>query len=242
MRTIFSFFIFSLVLISCKKENLCDCLKGTGEIVKEKRTIADFNSLEVHKNIYVTITQDSVNSIEVEAGENLLSLIETEVREGQLYITNNNTCNWVRSYEKEIHVYVHVKNLANINSYSSKDINSTNTITSPVLYIHNYFNGNIFLDIATDESYTKQMGAGGDITITGQSDYNYVFDQGYGFVYLQNLQSNRALIWQKGTGDIHLNVRDKLDVRIDHFGNVYYSGNPEIILQPSEGSGRLIHE
>jgi hypothetical protein len=236
------FLLISLFFISCRKENLCDCIKGTGDIVREKRTVGDFTSLEVHKNIYVTITQDSINSLEVEAGENLLSLIETEVKDGQLYITNKNTCNWVRSYAKEIHVYVHVKNLANINSYSSKDINSSNTITSPVLYVHNFFSGNIYLDINTDESYTKQMGAGGDITITGYSDYNYVFDQGYGYVYLQNLQSNRGLIWQKGTGDIHLNVRDELDVRIDHVGNIYYTGNPQIIKQPSEGSGRLIHE
>jgi hypothetical protein len=239
---VFFLLAISLFFISCRKENFCDCIKSTGDIVKERRTVSDFTSLEVHKNIYVTITQDTINSVEVEAGENLLSLIETKVQDGQLYITNKNTCNWVRSYSKEIHVFVHVKNLANINSYSSKDINSSNTITSPVFYVHNFFSGNIYLDINTDESYTKQMGAGGDITITGFSDYNYVFDQGYGYLYLQNLQSNRGLIWQKGTGDMHLNVRDELDVRIDHVGNIYYSGNPQIIQRPSEGSGRLIHE
>jgi hypothetical protein len=238
----FLFLNFVFLMSSCKKENLCDCLKGTGSMVKEKRSVDNFTIIEVHKNIFVTIIQDTVTFVEVEAGKNLLPLIKTDVRSGLLYITNDNTCNWVRSYEKEIHVYVHVKNLFEISSYSGRDITSSNTITSPVLFVHNFFSGNIFLDISTNESYTKQRGSGGDITITGHTDYNYIFSQGYGFVHLEKLQSNTATVSQNGTGDIHLNVRNSMDVEITGSGNVYYSGNPSINQHASPGSGKLIRE
>jgi hypothetical protein len=221
---------------------MCDCLKGTGDIVKEKRSVPDFSSIEVNDNIYVTLTQDTINTVEVEAGKNLLPLIKTEMRGSQLVITNDNTCNWVRSYKKDIHVYLHVKNLEYIWSYSNKDINSTNTLTTPIINIFNFLNGDIKVDIASQESYTKQMGAGGDMTVTGTTDYSFIFDQGYGFVHLENLQTRRTVIGQHGTGDVHLNTSDSLDVEILSSGSVYYSGNPLIVQRPSIGSGRLIKE
>ena len=78
---------------------MCDCLKSTGDIIKEQRFVKDFTTLVVHDNIFVTLTQDTENSLEVEAGENLLSLIKTDVDGGTLTITNDNSCNWVLSYK-----------------------------------------------------------------------------------------------------------------------------------------------
>jgi hypothetical protein len=229
------------IFSSCKKENLCDCIKGTGSIKKEQRAASDFTSIEVHKNISVIITQDNINSVEVKAGENLLPLIKTEVKNGQLYITNHNTCNWVRSYSKEIVVYVYAKNLREISSYSARDITSSNTITSSVITILNFLNGDISLDINADESYTKQMGAGGDITVTGHTNFNYIFSQGYGYLHLENLESTKAMVSQHGTSDIHMNASDELDVEITGIGSVFYSGNPVVSQRPSPGSGKLIH-
>lgn len=85
------------------------------------------------------------------------------------------------------------------------------------------------------------MGAGGDMTVIGRTNYNYIFDQGYGFLHLQNLQSNSAFIVQHGTGDIHVNVSNEMDVEITGIGNVYYAGNP-VITQTSTGGGKLIHD
>jgi hypothetical protein len=233
---------FALVFNGCKKENMCDCIKGTGDIEKEKRAVADFTSIEVNDNIYVTLTQDTVNSLEVEAGKNILPLIKATVDGGMLKVENDNKCNWVRSYKKEIHMYVHVKDLRNITSYSTQNITSTNAISSESIEILNYFNGDISVTIDAEKSFTKQMGAGGDITVSGHSGFNYVFSQGYGPVRLENLDSDSAMVWQKGTSDIYISVRNTLDVQIDYIGSVYYAGNPVIEQRPSAGSGRLIHE
>ena len=229
--------LLSIAISSCKKENLCDCIKGTGDIIKEQRSVSDFTSIEVNRNIYVVLTQDTINSVEVEAGENLLPLIRTHVRDGLLIINNDNTCNWVRDYSKKITAYVHVKDLREIRSYSTKNIISTNVITSSKIDILNFFSGDITVIISAAESYTKQMGSGGDITVSGHSGFNYIFSQGYGYLHLENLDSESALVWQKGTGDIHLSVRNSMDVQIDYVGNVYYSGNPVIDQRPSPGSG-----
>jgi hypothetical protein len=230
-----------LLLVSCKKENLCDCLKGTGKMVREQRAVSDFNTLKVHDNIFVTITQDTINSLEIEAGENLLPLIKSKVENGVLDISNDNTCNWVRDYQKEIHVYVHVKNIFEMDSYTSKDWTGTNTITSPVIYIHNYNSGNMSLNISAQQSYTKLMAAAGDIYLTGSTDFSFVFIQTVGYMHLENFESNWCVVAHHGQGDVHLKAKDKLDAEINAEGNIFYSGNP-VAQRTGSGSGELIHQ
>ncbi len=71
-------YLFILVLLftgilsipSCKKENRCDCIKRTGPIVKETRVLAEFTRVEAEDNLNVFITQDTVQEVVIEAGEN----------------------------------------------------------------------------------------------------------------------------------------------------------------------------
>src|SRR6267378_7712006 len=77
---------------TCKKENLCDCLKRTGDIVRQERKLThvrNFNFGTGKLNCF--ITRDSVCKIVVEAGSNLVNLVKTEVRNDTLFITNHNT-------------------------------------------------------------------------------------------------------------------------------------------------------
>jgi hypothetical protein len=40
---------------------------------------------------------------------------------------------------------------------------------------------------------------------------------------------------------MHANASEKLEVQIHHRGNIYYTGNPEIVIDSISGSGQLIH-
>src|SRR3954464_7455314 len=89
------FLALVFVISSCKKENMCDCLKSTGDIITQEREAGDFTDLSVYDNVNVILTQDSINSITIEAGKHLMSGIKTKVESGRLTIENTNTCNWV---------------------------------------------------------------------------------------------------------------------------------------------------
>src|SRR3972149_5567093 len=85
---------------ACKKDKP-DCFKSTGDLVREQREVGDFSSMEVYNNVNVVISQDTLNQVIIEAGENLLEEITTEINGATLVIRNNNKCNWVRSYKKK---------------------------------------------------------------------------------------------------------------------------------------------
>ena len=53
--------------------------EGSGKIVEEKRTVAAFRMLAAHHGIEVVIKDASIDSLTVEADDNLLPLVETKV-------------------------------------------------------------------------------------------------------------------------------------------------------------------
>ncbi|MEO8085409.1 MAG: head GIN domain-containing protein [Bacteroidota bacterium] len=234
---------FCLVLLfaCCSKENGCDCVKSTGPIVTEKRSIGEFDRIEVRKNVIVTLVQDTINYVEVEAGSHLIDLVKTEVNNGILKITNDNTCNWVRSYDIEVKASVHLKKISRIDHFGSKEINCSNKLEVDVLDVYENNSADIHLNVAANRMLARQMIGGGDIYLTGSARFCYTYGGSFGYIYASDLISDSVQVDHRGTGEIHVNPASWLGVYIADRGNVYYKGSPEI-LSDIKGTGRLYHE
>jgi hypothetical protein len=242
MRSLIFFICwFALILSGCEQENMCDCVKSTGSIVSEKRSIGDFEKLEVRKNVIVTLVQDTVNYVEVEAGDHLIGLIKTEVENGILKITNDNTCNWVRSYDIAVRARVHLKKLMEIDHYGSEEISCENTLVTDFIDVYEYNSADIRLSLDAGEVFVREMVGGGDIYLSGHAHSGYCFGSSFGYIYANSLLSDSIVIDQRGTGDIHVHPALWLKVNIEDRGSVYYSGNP-VVEAYLNGSGKLYHE
>ena len=216
-----------------------DCFKSTGDIVTEKRGIGMFTEMVTYNNINVILVQDSLTYIEVNAGENLLPLIVTEIRDGRLIIENNNKCNWVRDFSVPIDVYVHLEALSRLDAYGSGKISSANTLIADNIEINNRNTGDIQLNIMANAIYCKQHAAYGDNMISGNASYLYVFNLGQGFCDCSGLDVNNADVFCNTTGQTYINACDGLHAEISYTGNVYYKGAP-VISSVITGSGKLI--
>lgn len=238
-----SFYLLAclLVLQGCKKDNMCDCIKSTGTVVSEKRSLGDFSSLEVRKNVIVTLYQDTINYVEVEAGSNLIDLVRTEVNDGILKITNDNTCNWVRSYDIEVHARVHLKNISLIEHYGSEEINCGNTLKGDFIDVYENNSADIHLNLDIVQVYARQMIGGGDIYLTGRCRFLYTFGGSFGYIYGKDMLSDSVLVDHRGTGDIHVSPITWMKVNIEDRGNVYYSGSPAVESYLN-GTGKLYRE
>jgi hypothetical protein len=243
-RRVFQVYIsvcFAAVISGCAKENMCDCVKSTGSIIKEIRTPGDFDKLEVRKNVVVTLYQDSVNYIELEAGSHLMDLIRTDVENGTLKITNDNTCNWVRSYDIEVHAAVHLKKLSRIEHYGSEEISCSNTLVTDVIDIFENNSADIHLQLDAKQVFARQMIGGGDIYLSGKAGFSYNYGGSFGYVYAQDLVSDSVQVDHRGTGEVHVHPVSWLGVYIADRGNVYYSGEP-VVSSVITGTGKLYHE
>lgn len=229
----------TLLFASCKRENLFDCFKSTGDIVTEQRSIAEFKEAIAYDNVNVIFVQDVKTYIEVNAGENLLPLITTEIRDGKLVIENNNKCNWVRDLSIPINVYVHLPNLRRVDAFGSGKISSLNTLINDTIEMDNHNTSDISLNIIADAAFSKQHAAFGDNSFSGNAGYVYVYNTGQGFCDCSGLAANDALVICNTSGQTYVNACNDLHAEISYTGNVYYKGAP-VISSVITGSGKLI--
>lgn len=235
--------LFIMSIFSCKKENLCDCVKSTGkETTEERIPEAAFNEIELFDKINLFIQQDTVQKIKVEAGEHLLPLIETSIKDNKLTIKNNNKCNWVRSYKKEINVYLSVKNLNQLTYRGVGNISSLNTIVTDSIKIESWNgSGSINLTLNTKSSIAAIHTGSVDITLKGYSGVSCVYSIGNGFIYAEELETGYTFLNNSGTGNCSVWVTKELGVEMHSTGDVYYKGNPYSILYSDiTGEGKLI--
>lgn len=234
-----SFFLFAIAaLSSCKKENRCDCIKRTGDIIVETRNITGFDRIYVETNINVFIAEDSVFDVRVEAGENIVPLIKTEVQNNTLYIRNKNRCNWSRSYKKPLNVYLRMPKLVYITSDGTGDIKSLNALTSDTIDVQTMNSGNVELTVSNIRTRTHMHGSG-DITLSGATGEHDISIGGTAYIYAGALTTNYTYIHTFTLGTSYVNARDLLICRIDGKGDIYCTGNPARVEKYQNASGTL---
>lgn len=226
------------LLASCQKENRCDCIKRTGSIITETRAINGFDKLFVEDNLNVFITQGSVFEVKVEAGDNLVPLIKTEVSDGTLFIRNKNRCNWTRSYDKPFNVYVKMPDLKYLTSDGTGKIKSLNTITTPSFDVQIKNSGDIEL-VVNNSKVTSHIHGSGDLTLHGHTIKHDCDIGGTAFLNCKDLVTNSTYVHTFTTGLCYVNAKDSLDCRIDRIGDVYCYGSPLKVEKVLKGEGQL---
>jgi len=85
-------------------------IKGNGNVVKQERSVSSFTGIDVGGAFKVYLTQGEKETLVVEADENLLDIIETEVRGNTLRIKTSQD---IRD-SKALNIYITFKNLEDL--------------------------------------------------------------------------------------------------------------------------------
>jgi hypothetical protein len=232
------FFLLIIASTGCQKPS---CFADAGPVTKTVRTASSFTKIVLYDNIDLVLTQDTVEGIVVEGGQNLLPQIETSISENILTLKNNVDCNWLRRPGEKITVYASVKNLEQVDYNGSGNITSTNTLTAPTLFFYSYEGaGNIDVSLQADVAgaYIHQENA--DITLHGSSNHFFTYTNARGSIDLKDLQVKNMVIEYGSVRNATINVTESLDAIIYHTGNLYYKGSPTIKLV-THSTGKLLH-
>ncbi|MBL4592681.1 MAG: DUF2807 domain-containing protein [Flavobacteriales bacterium] len=234
------FIVFlSVGLLSCRKDSAC--LKGTGKIITEQRVISsDVTSIKTKDNIDIVITYSNEPSLRIEAGENLIPFINTDISDGELSLSSDNKCSMLRNYDTPIVVYVSLPNLTNIDYTGQGIITSSNTLNySDFTFETRNGTGSINLDLnSTNVSIIQHTGPA-DITLTGTTNNLYAYSGRQGWQYLNNISANNVHVNNAGSGDIIVRAINNLLVELTYIGNIDYYGSPNVIVSVHTGSGEL---
>jgi hypothetical protein len=236
-------FLFVLVLfiwVGCDKSGV-NCITSNGKTIRQERNLGDFDSIEVRDYVNLIISQDSVNKVSVESGQNIISGITTEVVNRQLSIRNINKCNWLRSYDVPVNVYVSVKNLTKIYYLSSGNVSTTNPLKSSFLTVEVWGgSGTIDLNLDIFQGYFVLQIGTVDFNLHGNCPINTIYSGDYGFFQCTDLKSRYTFVTNDGSNDCYVNSSYILDATIGSIGNIYYTGKPDSVTTHIHGSGKVI--
>lgn len=249
-----------LASASCTKDPV-GCIKSTGEIKAEMRPTEHFQAVLATDNIDITFqyvdNPDDVG-VEVSAGRNLLPKIKVENEKfvlritgdslnpgsidslDRLVITNENQCNWVRSFETPITANIYYHDLKHLEYRSVGNINFSDTLRADTFRLDVYEgSGRIDLLLNTKTSFLSFHYGSAEIFAQGQSGVSYIYQASYGPIRTDELFSQFVYMNNQSTNDTYVHANVHLGVTISYSGNVYYKGDPNINLTPI-GTGQLI--
>jgi hypothetical protein len=223
--------ILVLFIFSCKKGEEAGCFTSTGEIRKEIRSLENFSKLTLYDNINVILIPGTENKAEIEAGKNLIPGIFTKIENGELIITNENKCNFTRSYKYPVNVYVTFNSLREITHYGGGKISNEDTIQQSYFKIVQYSGAGDF-DFTFDcDSLEALLHTGaGNLNAKGKVNYGYMYSAANSIFKCENLVVQNLHVNNKTTGNFYVNAVANLIVEVRSNSTVYYKGNPALTI------------
>ncbi len=225
-----SLLIFSILSIIVLSLSACtfNVVSGSGRLITDTRDVSGFNSVLFAGLGDVSITQSGAEGLTIEAEDNIMPKIITEVRGGQLYIGFERQ-NWqdIIRPTKTIKFTLSVKTLNSV-ELSGVGSLSADKLSAEDLTVKIGGAGGVTIKDLEATSLTAIMDGAGNVDIAGKVDSVNATLSGVGNFSCGNLQANSAKVNLIGAGGARVWPSDSLDVSITGAGSVSYYGNPTI--------------
>jgi hypothetical protein len=200
-----------LSLTGCKFER---GVAGSGVRKTEKRDVKSFSAIDTTGAYTIDVTCQKPAGVEVDADDNILPLIKTEVRDGILFVSN------VQPY------------------HSSKTV--TLRITLPELNsVANHGAGQIKIVDANSSDLKIDSTGAASVDAAGTAKSIQISSTGAGEIDTSKLHADKAKVEVSGAASVDVYASEQLDVDVSGAGNVSYSGNPKTVNKHVSGIGSV---
>ena len=189
-------------------------IKGSGKLASETRDVGRFTGVDVGGVFQVEMTAQKEFGIEIEADDNLLPLIKTEVRGGVLIIETEQKV----STNNPLRIRISAPNIDNIEASGASKVTLAAVKNS---------------ELRVDTSGASK------VNIDGETANLTIEVSGASAVDAENLRAEDANV--DASGASHVSVFAVNDLRSDASGasKIVYSGSPKNIEKKSSGASSI---
>lgn len=228
------FVILAMLVGACGVNIDLNIDRGSGALSTETRQVSGFDRVVLTGIGDLVLIQGETESLEIEAEDNVLPRITSEVRNGTLEIGFD-----TRAVipTKPVKFTLTARNIRGLETKGVSNINA-NDITTDRIDIGISGTGNIHMRDLTAEEVTVNVSGAGSLSMDGKIVKQKITMSGAGSYDGEDLESESADITITGLGKASVWVTENLDVTISGTGGVDYYGNPQVSQQIS-GLGRL---
>lgn len=261
MKNKLSFTLVGLILIfsmpACIATINGETVGGSGTVIEEARTVSDISGVELALPGTLHITTGGSESFRIEADDNLMTYIQTDVRAGKLVIESRQGAD-LRSTHP-INYYLTVTDLSSLVTSSDGNIEigdlqsgsfsitisssgnvSISGLDCKSLGVKISSSGNVKIAELKADSITVDISSSGNLDIqkgkVQTQDINISSSGEYRARDLESVSANANLT---SSGDATIRVSDRLTGRLSSSGNINYIGSPDVNVNTSS-SGRTV--
>jgi imidazole glycerol phosphate synthase subunit HisF len=189
-------------------------IAGSGNRKTEKRDLKPFKAIDTQGAYEIIVTCQKPASFEIEADDNILPLIKTDVRDGVLSVTSDERYN----AGKAVVLRITLPELTAVTSRGAGEV----TIA----------------DANGDSLKIESMGAA-SVKAEGKVKAATISSTGAGDIDAAKLQAATAKVSVTGAASVNVFASEQLDVNVTGVGSVNYSGNPKIVNKSVGGFGSV---
>lgn len=217
----------------------CQQMTGSGNIVTEKRSTGNFKRIDAGSKFEVEVKIGSPASVEVEADDNLMPIIETRVSGDELNIHTKGNYSITNGHMK---VFVTAPEIRGVKSSGAANIKVLDVLKSDErITFESSGAGNIKAAVDAPKVKAEVSGAG-DIELSGRTKDYTVSASGGGNVKSSDLLTENTNADVSGAGSVHVHASVSLKAEASGAGNVYYRGGPANITKNTSGAGEVKKE
>ena len=197
--------------------------KGNGNVVTDTRTISDdFTKVSASEGLMVYVTQADEFSIEVEADDNIIDLISTDIKNGKLRIHAEEN---IGSATKNI--YVSLPKITELHASSGSHLETKNIVNSNELTIDGSSGAILDIELIAQE-LEIDASSGANLDIDGKADNANVEVSSGGNINAKDLEARTCTAEANSGGNVKIQVSKSLMADASSGGNISYSGDPTV--------------
>lgn len=208
-------------------------LRGSGQMTSETRDVSGFTEVLLEGSGFVSIEVTGTESLKIEAEDNLMSRLTSEVEGGRLVLGHRGAI----SPTREVVYTVTVASLDGVAISGSGDI-ETQDITASDFTAEITGSGRVLLTGLELGMLEASIRGSGDIEASGVADDLELRIPGSGSFRGADLETSSATVSIEGSGEALVNVSESLDATVTGSGKVEYLGSPRV-TSTITGSGSI---
>lgn len=226
-----------LLVLICFLVTICTAVQAQD---RETRDVSTFNGIKLGVPGNLHLKQGAKQEVVIEASDDILDRIETEVKDGYLVIKQENDWNWKwwKSNTGRIDIYITATDIEYLAVSGSGTMEGENTIKADDLGLDISGSGNMDLDIQANDIESRISGSG-NMELSGSCTSNDIRISGSGDLRADNLAADLYSIQISGSGTCRIYAKSEIDARVTGSGNIYYKGEPDKVHSSISGSGSL---
>jgi hypothetical protein len=196
---------------------------GLGKVASEERQVSGIESISTGSSINLIIEQTGSESIRIEATENIIPDIITEVVNGELQISLKPVG---FTGIRPINCFVSVKDINSIKISSSASVKCDNLKTENLsVEMASSSKGSLNVDVT---NLDLKIASSANLTISGQADLQTIIVNSSGNLEAFNLVSKDCKIEVNSSGSANINVIENLDAKVNSSARLNYKGSPKV--------------